>query len=413
MNLLGGNMKKKNFWIVVFGQIVSLLGNAILRFCLSLYVLDLTGSAAIFSTILAISTIPYVLFAPLAGLLADTINRKKIMVYLDLFVVLLMVAFALVLFSGNDNLLLIGIVMFILSIVYTLYGPAVTAAIPQIVAEEELASANAIIQQIGAIVNIVGPIVAGVLYSFVDFQAIIIINAVGFLIAALLKTNLDIPDLQTKARLGEPFLGPLKEMSKTFFYLKQEKQVVLGIIASYGLTNIFIVPILTILTPYFINVALDLPSTVLGLIEAIFVSGMIIGGLLVALKPNLFKIGHLHKSMYPMVISIALMGLAAYLAAENKLLVLTLFALGGLGIMLSIALSNVISLTFMQKEVKADLLGKVSAFSTAIATATVAPGQLIYGQLIASGLSLYLILLLTLLLSLAVVRFVKWNVGRI
>ena len=70
-------MRNKNFVIVVIGQIISLFGNAIQRFCMSLYILDLTGSAATFSTILAISNIPYILFAPIAGLLADTVNRKK------------------------------------------------------------------------------------------------------------------------------------------------------------------------------------------------------------------------------------------------------------------------------------------------------------------------------------------------
>lgn len=77
-------MKNKNFIIVVLGQIISLLGNSVQRFAMSLYILDITGSAAIFSTILAVSTIPYIIFAPLAGFLADTINRKKIMVCLDI-----------------------------------------------------------------------------------------------------------------------------------------------------------------------------------------------------------------------------------------------------------------------------------------------------------------------------------------
>lgn len=90
-------MKNKNFIIVVIGQIISLFGNAIQRFCMSLYILDLTGSAATFSTILAVSTIPYILFAPIAGLLADRVNRKKIMVYLDLFSFLLLGVYSIIL----------------------------------------------------------------------------------------------------------------------------------------------------------------------------------------------------------------------------------------------------------------------------------------------------------------------------
>ena len=64
---LGGKMKNKNFIIIVIGQIISLFGNAIQRLSMSLYLLKFTGSAAVFSNILAISTIPYILFAPIAG----------------------------------------------------------------------------------------------------------------------------------------------------------------------------------------------------------------------------------------------------------------------------------------------------------------------------------------------------------
>ena len=51
-------MKNKNFLIIVIGQIISLFGNAIQRFSMSLYLLEFTGSTAVFSQILAISTIP-------------------------------------------------------------------------------------------------------------------------------------------------------------------------------------------------------------------------------------------------------------------------------------------------------------------------------------------------------------------
>ena len=61
-------MKNKNFIIIVIGQIISLFGNAIQRFSMSLYLLEFTGSTAVFSTILAISTIPYIIFAPISGL---------------------------------------------------------------------------------------------------------------------------------------------------------------------------------------------------------------------------------------------------------------------------------------------------------------------------------------------------------
>lgn len=406
-------MKNKNFIIVVIGQIISLFGNAIQRFCMSLYILDLTGSAAIFSRILAVSTIPYILFAPIAGLLADTVNRKKIMVYLDFFSAGLMAIYSIILISGRDNTIIVGSVMFMLSIIYTLYSPSVTACIPQIVEKDKLATANGIIQQVGAVVNLVGPIVAGLLYSFVEIKTIVILNAISFLLVAILEMFLEIPNLQLNEKLKNPILQSFKEMKKSFIYLKEKKKIVLGIIVSYGLTNIFVVPILSVVSPYFIKIKLNMPSVIYGFVEAIFVLGMILGGLLITFRPKMFKMKDMHKTMYPMVVAIVIIGISTYLTISNKFIVLGLYSIGGLGIMLSLALSNIISLTYIQQEIKEDMLGKVSAFSTAIATASIAPGQLIYGQLIDINLSIYNILLLTFILSIGVVMFIKWNVREI
>lgn len=406
-------MKNKNFIIVVIGQIISLFGNAIQRFCMSLYILDLTGSAAVFSTILAISTIPYIIFAPIAGLLADTINRKKIMVYLDFFSAALMFTYSIIIIDGRDNTVIVTVIMFMLSIIYTLYSPSVMASIPQIVEKDKLASANGVIQQVASVVNIVGPIAAGLLYSFVGIKVVVVLNAISFLLAAILEMFLDIPDLEIKEKLKNPIFNSIKEMKKSFIYLKEKKKIVLGTIFSYALTNIFVVPILSVVSPYFIKIKLDMPSSIYGFIEGIFVSGMIIGGMLITFRPKLFKMKKIHKTMYPMVIAIITMAISTYLRTENKFGVLGLYSIGGFGIMLSLALSNIISLTYIQQEIREEMLGKVSAFSTAVATVSVAPGQLIYGQLIDVNLSLYNILILSFIFSIGVVIFIKWNVRKI
>ena len=196
-------MKNKNFIIIVIGQIISLFGNAIQRFSMSLYLIEFTGSTATFANILAISTIPYIVFAPIAGKLSDSINKKKIMVYLDFFCAALIGVYSVILLSGNDNAVIVAIVMFVLSICYTLYGPAVTSSIPQIVEEDKLTSANGIINQVGSIVNLVGPILAGIIYGLVGIKVIVVINALSFLFSAIMELFLEIPDVVRKGENDE------------------------------------------------------------------------------------------------------------------------------------------------------------------------------------------------------------------
>ena len=61
----------KNFTLLVLGQVSSLFGNYILRLALSMYVLETTGSAAVFAGILSMATVPTILLSPLGGILAD------------------------------------------------------------------------------------------------------------------------------------------------------------------------------------------------------------------------------------------------------------------------------------------------------------------------------------------------------
>ena len=74
----------RNFMMLILGQVSSLFGNFILKFALSMYVLEVTGSAAVFAGILALATVPAIVLAPLGGILADRANRRNIMVALDL-----------------------------------------------------------------------------------------------------------------------------------------------------------------------------------------------------------------------------------------------------------------------------------------------------------------------------------------
>lgn len=418
-------MKNKNFIIIVIGQIISLFGNAIQRFSMSLYLLAFTGSTSTFATILSLSTIPYIIFAPIAGRLSDKINKKKIMVYLDLFCFALIGIYAFILFKGNDNVLIVGTVMFILSICATLYGPAVTSSIPQIVEEEKLTSANGVINQVGSIVNFVGPILAGILYGLLGIKIIVIINAVSFLISAIMEMFLNIPDVEIENIDIKNEVAITKDNEKimsldfiknsfvgskdVFIYLKREKKIVLGIIISYALCNIFLSPILTIVAPYFVNILLGFSSEVYGIVEGVFVLGMILGGFWISVKPNMFSMKKVHYTYLPMIAGVITMSSLGFINLNNYALAI-IFALGGFVIMLSLALSNVLTLTFIQKQVPGEMLGSVSAFSTAVATISVAPGQLLFGQVIDLGVPIGIILLVSAILNIGLMLFVKWNV---
>ncbi len=75
----------RDFTLVVIGQVISLFGNAAIRFALPLYLLNQTGSSALYGTVMACAFIPSVLLSPVGGMIADRVNKRNVMVVLDFF----------------------------------------------------------------------------------------------------------------------------------------------------------------------------------------------------------------------------------------------------------------------------------------------------------------------------------------
>lgn len=116
----------KNFTLLVLGQAASLFGNFILKLALSMYVLDVTGSAAVFAGILSIAAIPTILLSPFGGILSDRADRRNIMVVLDTLSGISVLCAALLL-SGRNSLTVISVLLVMLSVLGAFETPNVQA----------------------------------------------------------------------------------------------------------------------------------------------------------------------------------------------------------------------------------------------------------------------------------------------
>lgn len=404
-------MKNRNFIILIIGQIISLFGSAIQRFSMSMYLLEFTGSAGSFSRILAISTIPYVICAPIAGTIADKYDKKRIMVILDLISSAVIGFYTIFLFTGNDSEWIVGITMFLLSVTYTLYAPAVSSSLPDIVTGDELVSANGIVSQVNSIANFLGPILAGILYSIVGIKLIVVVNGISFLCSAIMEMFLKLPHKKAE-QFQFSFSQSIGDMMETYHYVRKSKPLVFATIASYGMSNLSFSPVFTIVTPYVMNLWLGLPSYVYGGIEAVVVLGMILGGMMITVKPGWFTMKRLSLVLFPMFPSFVFMGVAAMFGIKAKWMIAIVFAVAGLVVFLSLGISNVISLSYIQRTIPRERLGKVAAFSTAIATISVAPGQILYGQLIELDIAIPIVMMIVAMSNLAVTYFVHAKVKR-
>lgn len=182
---------RRDFTLVVIGQIISLFGNAILRFALPLYLLRQTGSPALFGAVGAAAFVPAVLCAPIGGVVADRVNKRTIMVILDFSTAGLILAFAVLLGRAPLTPLMVACLMLLYGIAGA-YQPAVQASIP-LLAAERLTSANAVINMVGTLSGLLGPVIGGVLFGAFGIRPILWVSIGCFFLSAVMELFIRIP----------------------------------------------------------------------------------------------------------------------------------------------------------------------------------------------------------------------------
>ena len=180
----------RDFRLMVIGQIISILGSALLRFALSLYVLDITGRADIYAALYAFSNIP-LLISPVGGAVADRFNRRNLMVLFTSGIIISLYYVSLRL--GGTSIFLTGAVLILLSVISSMYGPAVTASIPLLVKEEHLEGANGLVNGVQALSNVAAPLIGGMFYGIFGVKALVCVSGTAFICSAVLELFIHIP----------------------------------------------------------------------------------------------------------------------------------------------------------------------------------------------------------------------------
>ena len=252
----------RNFILMIIGQIISLFGNAILRFSLSLYVLQVTGSASIFATILAVSILPTILLSPFGGILADRVSRRSIMLSLDFLTSFLIFGFSMVSTRGF-SIVLVAILMISLSIIQAFYQPSVQASIPLLVSENQLMQANGIVVQINALATLLGPILGGFLFSFLPFSLLLNISGTAFFLSAILECIMRIP-FQRVATDGSMLSIIRSDCRQSLHFLRHDNPTLLHLLLLLAGLNLVLSSFITVGLPVISNITLQLPPTFYG-----------------------------------------------------------------------------------------------------------------------------------------------------
>lgn len=370
----------KDFIIMVVGQIISILGSALLRFALSLFVLDITGRADLFAVLFAISSLP-VLLTPFGGAIADRFNRRNLMVLFDFVSSGIVLIFFIVLLTDNHSVLWIGSVMVLLSFISAMYTPAVMASIPLLVSEQKLEQANGIVNGVQALAGVTAPVLGGILYGMLSLKLLVIVSGLLFFITAIVEMFMTIPFVK---RSYDGHLVPtlIKDMKEGFTYVVKQTFILKCTLLA-ALLNLLLTPLFIVGVPIILRVTMKSSDTLYGIGMGIIDFATILGALTMGYFAKKLRM----HTLYNWVLVSAFLVIPMAMSVLPHALQIgyypsySLFIGCALIIAMMMTIISIYVMTLVQKETPNEQLGKVMAIMMAVSQCMAPLGQMGYGLL--------------------------------
>ena len=267
-----------NYRRYIAGQSVSLVGTWMQMAAQSWLVLTLTGSSTTLGVIVALQTLPVLLLGPYGGVIADRVDKRRVMVALQIAMGVQALILGLLTISGNVHVWEIGVLALLLGLNNAFENPARQSFMLEMVGPENLRNAVSLNSVLVNVARVIGPAVAGVLIATVGEGVCFLINAASFVAVVTSLMTLDRGAISpSRPIVREP--GQLREGLR---YVRRtpELAVPLLMMALVGcLAYEFQVTL-----PVMARQGLHAGATAYGFMTAAMGAGAVVGGLIVAAK---------------------------------------------------------------------------------------------------------------------------------
>lgn len=375
-------LKNKNLSLLIFGRATSTFGDIFLKIGISLYLLRITGSAAVFGSALAISILPIILISPFSGLIVDRFDRKKMLISLDLIRFLVQTIFIILYFFNYLPFPALICLLVFFALGEVLFEVTIVSVFPSIVSKEKIVAANTADQTVLRLVQVVTPFAAAFVFEGAGLGVIFILNAVTFLGSAVSESFLKL-EKAVKSVSQSKLINSIREITSLF-----KKDIRLSSLVFNGmLTHIFLFPFTMVGVPYLIVTYFKQPGHHYGLVESSATAGAVAALLIVSTIKN--------KERMSLHIGIGIVGMImvsfGYMLLWNQSFVDTMgqqsFGIAAYFSVLAFLMSAVLSYylvfyrSFYQTNVPGDLLGRYTAVSMLLLSTGRMAGFQLFGQL--------------------------------
>ncbi|HHX74443.1 MAG TPA: MFS transporter [Firmicutes bacterium] len=359
---------RRNAFSFLASQTLSLFGSSLVQYAIMWHIALNTKSGIMMSLFIICGFIPAFLISPFAGVWADRFSRKVIIILSDALIAVVTLAMALLFAYGYDYTWLLLFVAAARAVGTGIQTPAVGAILPQVVPQGKLTRVNGINGSIQAVISFVSPLVSGLLLTLATMQFIFLLDVLTAAVAIItLATLLKIP-LHGKAQKEQP-LSYFSDLRQGFAYINRHPfmKTFFIFIASFF---VWISPA-AFLPP--LQVARSFGSQVwyLTALEVVFSTGMLLGGLLIAIW------GGLNNKNHTLALATLLFAVSSFALGLVPIFGLYLFFYGISGV--AMPLFNTTATVLLQEKVEEDYLGRVFGVLNMISTSMMPLGMLFFG----------------------------------
>lgn len=325
-------LRRRNFALLWFGQLVSLTGDYVLLVALPFYTYQLTGSVLDTGLMFLVQGLPSLLLGSLAGVFVDRWDRRYTMIASDF---LRMGILLFLLFVHTRDLVwIIYVVAFSEQVVSQFFLPAKGAIIPHLVDEPQLMAANSLNSTSDALTRLVGPPLGGALLAFFGLTSVVLIDSASYLISGIMILLIILPRatqaMTSTAAQPSSFAAALANVWREWLEglrLVQRSRLLLTlfvaaclIMLSQGIINVLIV--------VFVKAILHGSATTFGLLITFQGIGMLAGSVLVG------QVGKRIKPVYLLAIGTTPSGLLLLIIVTFPNVLLTFALLTVLGVLI-------------------------------------------------------------------------------
>ncbi|HEX7247809.1 MAG TPA: MFS transporter [Actinomycetota bacterium] len=358
-------LSHRDYRFLLSGLAISETGNWLYAAASIIYIFEATGSTSWIGVAAVVRLLPYILFGPIGGAIADRFDRRMVMIVSDLARAALMGVLTVVALSDSTTAVVTVIVItFVNNSFSAPYYPAVTAITPSVVTEDDLAAANALSGTIDNFALAFGPALSAVLLLLGDPPVAFAANGLTFVVSAFLVTRMGVRgkvgEVEVESTLRSRMVAGARAIRTS-----REAMLLVGLSVAFGFTFGQEIVLFGPITEDFLGMSLDATGL-------LFAAPGIGGILATAAAGKLASRSHTARilAISVMIAGVPLTMLSVVHAPIVAYLLLTVEGA-------AVIIADVVSTTTLQRVVPEERIGSVFGILGATTVAGTALGSLV------------------------------------